>query len=156
AEGLAAAHRHGLIHRDVKPANLWLETLPGEPAAAAPGYRVKILDFGLARTGDGDSHLTQMGVVVGTPAYMAPEQAPAERVAARGDLFSLGCVLYKLCTGETPFPGETAIAVLASLALHNPKPVRALNPDVPPELSDLVMRLLAKEPERRPASAKEV
>jgi serine/threonine protein kinase len=151
AEGLAAAHAHGLIHRDVKPANLWLETLPGER------YRVKVLDFGLARAAEGDDvHLTQTGVVVGTPAYMAPEQARGEKVDARGDLFSLGCVLYKLLTGQTPFAGDTAMAILMSLALDHPKPIRDFNPDVPAELSDLVMRLLEKEPARRPASAGEV
>jgi len=151
AEGLAAAHEHGLIHRDVKPANLWLETLPGGRT------RVKVLDFGLARAGDGDGeHLTQTGVVVGTPAYMAPEQARGEKVDARSDLFSLGCVLYKLCTGQTPFVGDTAMAVLTALATVHPKPVSDLNPDVPAELSELVMRLLEKNPGRRPASAGEV
>jgi serine/threonine protein kinase len=97
AEGLAAAHARGLIHRDVKPANLWLEIQPGEPGASASGGhggRVKVLDFGLARSAAGDEpHLTQTGVVVGTPAYMAPEQARGEVPDQRSDLFSLGCVL---------------------------------------------------------------
>ena len=100
--------------------------------------------------------LTQSGAVVGTPAYMAPEQARGEKVDARGDLFSLGCVLYKLCTGVTPFPGDTAMAVLTALATHTPKPVRDFNPDVPAELSELVMRLLAEDPAQRPQTAGEV
>jgi hypothetical protein len=100
--------------------------------------------------------LTQSGSVVGTPAYMAPEQARGEKVDARADLFSLGCVLYRLCTGEAPFMGETTMAVLLSLATEHPRPVRQLNPDVPAALSDLVMRLLAKDPAGRPASARAV
>ncbi len=92
AEGLAAAHDRGLIHRDVKPGNIWLDSDHKD--------RVKILDFGLARVGAEDVHLTRTGVVVGTPAYMSPEQAGGEKVDARTDLFSLGCVLYRLCTGR--------------------------------------------------------
>jgi serine/threonine protein kinase len=156
AEGLAAAHGHGLTHRDIKPANLWLEALPGERGASAPRYRVKVLDFGLARSGDGDAHLTQSGVVVGTPAYMAPEQGWGGKVDPRSDLFSLGCVLYKLCTGRTPFPGDSPLAVLRAAAMDHPKPVRELDPAVPPGVADLVMRLLEKDPARRPASAREV
>ncbi len=117
---------------------------------------MKVLDFGLARGGDGDAPLTQLGVVVGTPAYMAPEQARGEKVDARGDLFSLGCVLYKLCTGATPFAAADAMAMLLALATETPKPVREVNPDVPAELSELVMRLLAKNPAERPQTAGEV
>src|SRR5438477_1651210 len=105
ALGLQAAHEHGLIHRDVKPANVWLEgegeapaeLLRGGSAGASPsrrGGRVKLLDFGLAREGiEDDHHLTQSGAIVGTPGYMAPEQARSEEVDARADLFSLGVVL---------------------------------------------------------------
>ena len=148
AEGLAAAHERGLIHRDVKPGNIWLDS--------AHKGRVKILDFGLARSGTEDVHLTHTGAVVGTPAYMAPEQARAERIDGRSDLFSLGCVLYKLCTGAMPFAGDTTMALLMSLATDHPKSVRELNPDMPAELSDLVKRLLEKEPAKRPQSAREV
>jgi serine/threonine protein kinase len=98
ALGLAAAHEKGLIHRDIKPGNLWLE--------AAHGGRVKVLDFGLARVVGDDVHLTQSGAVVGTPAFMAPEQARGEEVDHRCDLFSLGCVLYRLCAGSNPFRGR--------------------------------------------------
>ena len=149
AEGLAAAHAAGLIHRDIKPANMWLES-----ARRRRGSRS--LDFGLARGGDGDAQLTQAGAVVGTPAYMAPEQASGEKVDGRCDLFSLGCVLYQLCTGATPFAADDAMAMLMALATETPKPVREVNPDVPAELSDLVMRLLAKNPAERPQTAGEV
>ncbi len=148
AEGLAAAHARGLIHRDVKPGNIWLDSDHKD--------RVKILDFGLARLENEEGNLTRTGVVVGTPAYMSPEQAGGEKVDARTDLFSLGCVLYRLCAGAMPFAGDTTMALLAGLALSHPKPVGDLNPDVPPALADLVMRLLAKKPADRPASAQEV
>ena len=147
AAGLAAAHRRGLIHRDIKPANIWLE---------APSARVKILDFGLARTKSHDVQITNAGTTVGSPAYMAPEQARGESGDAACDLFSLGCVLYLLCTRELPFPGKTVMAVLASLASDTPSPPGDLNPAVPPALGELVMRLLAKKPEDRPTSAQAV
>lgn len=148
AEGLAAAHERGLIHRDVKPGNVWLDS--------AHEGRVKILDFGLARAATEDVHLTRSGAIVGTPAYMSPEQARGEKVDERTDLFSLGCVLYKLCTGVLPFAGDTTTSLLMALALDHPRPVRDLNPDVPAELSDLVTKLLAKDPASRPQSAREV
>jgi serine/threonine protein kinase/WD40 repeat protein len=153
AEGLAAAHKRGLMHRDIKPANLWLESLPGESGGSASRYRVKILDFGLARAVSDEAHLTQQGVIVGTPAYMAPEQATGQVVGARCDLFSLGCVLYRLCTGAAAFKGKDAIAVLLAVASEHPKPPRQLNPEVPPALNNLILRLLAKDPADRPSSA---
>jgi TolB protein len=149
ALGLAAAHRHGLIHRDVKPANLWLESRPADT------FRVKILDFGLARAAD-DAQLTQSGAIVGTPAYMAPEQAAGEPVDHRVDPFSLGCVLYRLATGIPPFKGKDAIATLVAVARHEPKPPAKVSTQVPAALSDLVMHLLAKKPEERPESAQVV
>jgi serine/threonine protein kinase len=145
--GLAAAHRHGLIHRDIKPANIWLE---------APSGRVKILDFGMARSQRDDVQITHSGTVVGTPVYMAPEQARGETVSASSDLFSLGCVLYRLCTGRLPFEGETIMAVLSALASDTPRSLRLIDPDVRPALDELVMRLLAKDPAARPASAQAV
>ncbi len=144
AEGLAAAHATGLIHRDIKPANIWLE---------APRNRVKILDFGLARSAQQDAGLTQQGAIIGTPAYMAPEQARGELVDARCDLFSLGVVLYRLCCGQQPFHGSDTISTLLAVATQQPPPPSQTNPDLPPELSDLVMNLLEKDPARRPASA---
>jgi len=147
AEGLAAAHERGLVHRDIKPGNVWLEGKSG---------RVKLLDFGLARVSGDEPHLTQTGNMLGTPAYMAPEQAGGEEVDARCDLFSLGAVLYRLCTGELPFKGNDTMSILLSLATHQPKPPHALNAEVPVALSNLVMRLLAKDRAGRPASAQVV
>jgi serine/threonine protein kinase len=144
AEGLAAAHERGLIHRDIKPGNLWLEGKRG---------RVKVLDFGLARAAGQEGLLTQPGVILGTPAYMAPEQAKGEAVDARADLFSLGCVLYCMATGELPFQGGDVMSVLRSLTQDTPKAPRQCNPEVPPALSDLILRLLAKGPAERPVSA---
>ena len=147
AEGLAAAHAHGLIHRDVTPGNIWLEGARG---------RVKLLDFGLARAVAVEAGLTRPGTIVGTPAYMAPEQARSGAVDARADLFGLGCVLYRAATGRVPFQGADALAILAALAVDKPPPPHALEPKLPPALSDLVLRLLAKDPAGRPASAREV
>ncbi|HZZ80632.1 MAG TPA: protein kinase, partial [Gemmataceae bacterium] len=144
AAGLAAAHAQGLIHRDIKPANIWLE---------APSGRVKLLDFGLARPAGTDPGITQAGKIIGTPEYMAPEQAHGEPANARSDLFSLGTVLYTMCTGQKPFRGSSVMAVLAALAQCDPKPLRELAPSVPPALDKLVMRLLSKDPAWRPASA---
>lgn len=147
AEGLGAAHEVGLIHRDIKPGNIWIE---------APRGRVKILDFGLARAADQDSNLTQQGAMVGTPAFMAPEQAKGQKLDARCDLFSLGVVLYRLCTGRQPFVGNDAISTIMAVAMHDPLPPMRIRDEVPPELSDLVMRLLEKDPAKRIASAREV
>jgi WD40 repeat protein/serine/threonine protein kinase len=155
ALGLAAAHARGLIHRDIKPANLWLEAQSGEPGASATGGRVKILDFGLARAVEGKGDLTQSGQLLGTPAYMAPEQARGEAVDHRCDLFSLGSVLYRMCTGEKPFQGSDVMSTLLALAGDDPQPPREVNPAVPAELSDLVLQLLSKDPKVRPASAEE-
>jgi serine/threonine protein kinase len=147
ALGLAAAHQLGMVHRDVKPANLWLEL---------PYGRVKLLDFGLAKPVEGDSELTVSGAIVGTPAFMSPEQGRAQKVDHRSDLFSLGAVLYRLCTGRIPFEGKNAMAILMALGLEDPKPVQSLNPYIPPSLAALVHQLLAKNPSARPQSADEV
>jgi serine/threonine protein kinase len=160
AEGLAAAHARGLIHRDIKPANIFLqETFPtvvfGVPPP--PEHRVKILDFGLVRSRTGDSNLTLSGVIMGTPSYMAPEQARSgSKIDGRADLFSLGVVLYRLCTGQLPFRGEDTMGVLMALAMDMPTPPKEINASVPSALSGLVMRLLEKDPGRRLGSAEEV
>jgi serine/threonine protein kinase len=147
AEGLKAAHARGLVHRDIKPANIWLER---------EDDRVRLLDFGLARAVSSGGNLTETGAVVGTPSYMAPEQAGGEPVDQRCDLFSLGGVLYAACTGRPPFPGGNRSAILKAVLNEQPPPPRDLNPMVPAALSDLVMRLLAKEAGLRPASAQQV
>jgi serine/threonine protein kinase len=147
AMGLAAAHRNGLIHRDIKPANLWLQ---------APNGRVKILDFGLARPFVRDTGLTTVGMVLGTPAFMAPEQAFGLAIDARCDLFSLGVVLHRLCTGQFPFQAPDAVSLLKAIVETNRIPVHQLKPDLPRGLSDLIARLLSKDPADRPSSAEEV
>lgn len=152
AHGLAAAHEHGLIHRDIKPGNIWLETDPD--AKSAPQVRVKLLDFGLARALVGQESLTHPGLLIGTPAFMAPEQARGQGADCRADLFSLGVVLYCLCTGRLPFPGTEPVQVLMSLALVEPKEPAALNQAIPAPLSALIMDLLEKEPQKRLASAR--
>jgi serine/threonine protein kinase/formylglycine-generating enzyme required for sulfatase activity len=147
AEGLAAAHAQGLVHRDVKPANVWLE---------APRQRVKILDFGLARATAQESGLTQQGAIIGTPAYMAPEQGRGQKVDARCDLWSLGVVLYRLVARRLPFKGADTVSTLLAVATTEPPPPAEISPEVPVGLSCLIMQLLEKEPARRPASADKV
>lgn len=144
AFGLAAAHERGLIHRDIKPANLWLE---------GANQRVRILDFGLVRAVNEDNGLTGPGQVLGTPAFMALEQARGEKTDTRSDLFSLGAVLYRLATGQLPFQGNTVMAILAALALNDPQPVEQLNPDLPPALARLITEMLSRDPRHRPESA---
>jgi serine/threonine protein kinase len=153
ATALAAAHSRGLIHRDIKPANIWLETLPDGQGPLAPRERVKILDFGLARAIDSATHLTESGAFAGTPGYMAPEQVRGEPLDGRCDLFSLGCVLYRSCTGRLAFAGANPLATLRALELEQPQPPQLLNPEVPPDLSNLILRLLDKRAENRPLAA---
>ena len=152
AAGLAAAHQRGLVHRDVKPSNVWLE---------GAGGRVKLLDFGLARAitvdaTDDAPQLTQQGQIVGTPAYMAPEQAQGRTLDERCDLFSLGCVLYRMTTGQLPFHGTDAVSTLVAISTARPRPPREINPDLPAGLSNLILSLLAKDRAARPASAQAV
>lgn len=143
AAGLAAAHSEGLIHRDVKPGNILLEQSTG---------RVKLTDFGLARCIE-DVKITRTGFVTGTPLYMAPEQALGSEIDERADLFSLGAVLYEMAAGEPPFTGNTPLAVLKQITDSPARPVRALNPEIPSWLNDLIQQLLAKRPDQRPISA---
>jgi serine/threonine protein kinase len=174
ATALAAAHECLLVHRDVKPANIWLESRgqgSGVRGLATEGLatsalipdswpltpaRVKLLDFGLARMSAEDTKLTRVGVILGTPAYMSPEQARGKVVDHLGDLFSLGCVLFQMCTGQLPFKGADVMSRLVSLVIDEPPPLYEIAPDVPPALSDLVLHLLAKDPAQRPASARVV
>jgi serine/threonine protein kinase len=147
AEGLAAAHAQGLVHRDIKPANVWLEKGRG---------RVRIVDFGLARGSEPDAQFTQAGAVIGTPAYMAPEQATGAAVDARCDLFGLGAVLYRAATGKAPFGDRDTLSILSALATRTPTPPHRIVPSLPRLFSGLVMRLLARDPDDRPQSAREV
>jgi serine/threonine protein kinase len=146
AAGLAAAHKQGLVHRDVKPANILLEN---------GVERVKITDFGLARTVD-DVTLTQTGTIAGTPQYMSPEQARGEAVDHRSDLFSLGSVLYAMCAGRAPYRGETSLAVLKKVCDDTPHPLRDLNADIPDWLEEIIAKLHAHDKAERYQSAAEV
>ena len=146
ARGLAAAHAQGLVHRDIKPANILLEKGVD---------RAMLTDFGLARAVD-DASLTRTGLIAGTPQYMSPEQARGEPLDARSDLFSLGSVLYALCTGRPPFRAETSYGILRRVTDDTPRPIREINAEIPEWLASIVMKLLAKEPARRFASAEEV
>ncbi|WP_437852803.1 serine/threonine-protein kinase [Sorangium sp. So ce363] len=148
AEALAAAHARGVIHRDIKPSNIFL--VGGDPR------RIKLIDFGIARLSGATSLHTRTGVVMGTPGYLAPEQARGERADARADVFALGAVLFECLTGRPAFAGTDVLAVLARLLIEPAPRVRELRPDVPPALDALVARLLAKDPAARPASAAEV
>ncbi len=157
ATGLAAAHAHGLIHRDIKPANLLLEKPQslGDRVANAGSCRVKITDFGLARMAD-DVQVTHDGTVLGTPEYMAPEQARGERMDQRADLFSLGSVLYAMCTGTPPFQALSALAMLRQVSEETPTPVRQVNPGIPTGLEAIISKLMQKDPDRRFQEAGEV
>jgi hypothetical protein len=147
AEGLAAAHAAGLIHRDVKPANVLIE--------AGPRLRLKITDFGLARAAD-DASLTQSGLITGTPMYMSPEQARGDALDHRTDLFSLGSVLYQMAAGRPPFRADSTMAVLKRVAEDPPRPIREIIPETPPWLCDVIANLHAKDPDDRFQSAREV
>jgi tRNA A-37 threonylcarbamoyl transferase component Bud32 len=147
AAGLAAAHRHGVIHRDIKPANILLED----------GIeRVKITDFGLALVALDASQVSSADRPVGTPAYMSPEQVGGGRVDARSDLFSLGCVMYAMITAKSPFQGSNVLVIARNVAEYTPPPLAEVNPNTPRFLSEIVSRLLAKNPNDRFESAEEV
>ncbi len=146
AEGLAAAHKQGLIHRDIKPANILLEN---------GVERVKITDFGLARAVD-DMTITKTGEVSGTPQYMSPEQAAGNRVDQRSDLFSLGAVLYAMCTGRSPFRASNLAAVVRRVCDDTPRPIQEVNEDIPDWMVEIIDCLLEKRPDDRLQAASEV
>lgn len=144
AEALDYAHSEGVTHRDVKPANILL---------TADG-RAKLADFGIARLDQ--SHLTLPGRLLGSPAYMAPEQMKGEATDGRSDLFSLGVVLYRLSTGYRPFQGNSTATVCYKLLRQDPLPPSALNSELPLELDDFLSRAMAKEPEQRFQTGREM
>ena len=144
-QALEYAHSHGILHRDIKPENIMI-TSAGLP---------KLMDFGLARALGGPK-LTQKGMIVGTPAYLPPEQALGKRSDARSDLYSLGCVLYEMATGRPPFPGDDPVKIIFSHINDLPMVPRRLAPEIPEALEQVILKLLAKDPERRYQSAGEL
>lgn len=145
ADALQCAHQEGIIHRDIKPQNLLLD---------ASGT-LKVSDFGVARLAQigAGSSLTQTGMVVGTPAYMAPEQLLEEESDARSDLYSVGVVLYECLTGRPPYQAKSPISLIAKILHETAEAPEMIAPEVPPAVSALVMQLLAKSPEERIQSA---
>lgn len=146
ADGLAAAHAQGLIHRDIKPGNILL----GQGIE-----RVQLTDFGLARAAD-DASRTRSGIIAGTPQYMSPEQARGAEIDQRSDLFSLGCVIYFMLSGRSPFRAESTMGVLHRIVNDEPRSLRPINSDVPPWLEDIAVKLLRKSPTDRFSSANEL
>lgn len=146
ADSLAIAHEAGVIHRDIKPQNLLLDD---------EGV-LKVMDFGVSRLANRVSELTDVGVVVGTPTYMSPEQLLGETVDARSDLYAAGVVLYECVTGRIPFEAESMISLIAKLLHEEPTPPSEITADVSPVLAALILRLLAKRPDDRVQTAAEL
>jgi serine/threonine-protein kinase len=153
ADALGAVHDKGIVHRDLKPENLFLVASGRDPTAA-----VKVLDFGVAKllTADAVARLTTRGMLVGTPEYMSPEQCAGNEVDHRADVYALGCILFEMLAGEPPFV-TSSIRELVTAHRFRPAPsASASGADVPPWLDDLLVRMLAKEPDLRPASMHEI
>src|ERR1700759_1362214 len=138
------SHRYGIIHRDVKPANVMI----------TPSGAVKVMDFGIARAlSDAQPAVTQTAAVIGTAQYLSPEQARGEAVDARSDVYSTGCLLYELLTGKPPFQGDSPVAVAYQHVRENAPSPSSLNPAIPPAVDSIVMKALAKNPLNRYQSA---
>ena len=149
AEGLSAAHRAGVIHRDIKPENIMILQVLEE---------VRLMDFGISRLRDTETlaRLTRPGMIMGTPAYMAPEQIEGHEVDEKSDIYAFGVVLYEMLTGETPFKAPTPTALLMKHIKELPVPLRQLRADVPGGVEHLVMQTLEKQPERRQSAMEEI
>jgi serine/threonine-protein kinase len=146
---LVAAHERGIVHRDMKPENVFLV---GDPRAP----RVKVIDFGISKQNDGSSKLTRTGMVMGTPSYMAPEQARGEHVDFRADIYAVGGILYRAVTGQKPYDGEDGAMVLTQVLTEDPKRPRAVEPSVPEALELLIQRAMSRDPADRHASMAEL
>src|SRR5919112_2130825 len=146
ADALAYAHERGVIHRDIKPDNILIDSQSGRPM---------VTDFGIARAvTEGDSRLTATGIAIGTPTYMSPEQAAGERtIDGRSDLYSLGILGYQMLCGQPPFVANSTPAILVKHISERPTPIEQRRGDVPPDLANVIMMLLEKEPANRFPSA---
>ncbi|WP_123029613.1 Stk1 family PASTA domain-containing Ser/Thr kinase [Mycolicibacterium stellerae] len=145
-QALNFSHQHGIIHRDVKPANIMISKTGA----------VKVMDFGIARALSDANSVTQTSAVIGTAQYLSPEQARGEKVDARSDVYSLGCVLYEILTGEPPFVGDTPVAVAYQHVREDPVPPSQRHPGISPELDAVVLKSLAKNPDNRYQTAAEM
>lgn len=146
---LMAAHDRGIVHRDMKPENVFLV---GDPRAP----RVKVIDFGISKQNDGSAKLTRTGMVMGTPAYMAPEQARGEHVDFRADIYAVGGILYRSVTGQKPYDGEDGAQVLTLVLTEEPRRPRTVAPTVPEALELVIQRAMARHPDDRHASMAEL
>lgn len=148
ARALERAHSGGLVHRDIKPSNIMI----------TDSGQTKVTDFGIARAlgRDGEQTMTQTGMVIGTASYLSPEQAQGNPVDARSDVYALGIVLYEMLTGRVPFSGETPLAIAYKHVRETPEPPSRVNQDVPQPLDAIVMKALAKNPDNRYSSAREM
>lgn len=148
AAALAKAAEHGIVHRDIKPENLMLSR----------GGEIKVADFGLARITEGNEQqkLTQVGITMGSPLYMSPEQAEGKALDTRSDIYSFGATCYEMLAGQPPFEGETALAVAVQHVKSEPPPLAQLRPDLPAELCQLIHRMLAKTPDERQENGAEL
>lgn len=147
SSALEAAHGMSYVHRDLKPDNIFMINMPGG------GIFAKVLDFGIAKVLDGGTKMTKTGMIIGTPAYMSPEQCKGITVDDRSDLYALGCILFEMLGGRTPFRADTPMAVLLAHVGEPPPRPSSFGIEIDPALEDFVMSMLAKEPSERPAGA---
>ncbi len=145
AEALDYAHKEKVVHRDIKPSNIMYDP---------DSHTVKLADFGIARLTD--SSKTRTGTVLGTPNYMSPEQCMGKRVDGRADLFSLGVVLYQLCSGELPFKGDSMATLMYSIVNDPPIDIKKVKPDISPALRKVIHNAIGKKPEKRYQTGKKM
>jgi len=144
--GLQAAHEQGIIHRDIKPQNVLIDH-KGE---------VKLMDFGIARMTESTEGMTQVGLVVGTPHYMSPEQVQGKALDARSDVYSMGIMIYEMLCGRRPFEAPALMAILTAHIAETPRPPIEIRPEIDPEINRIVMKCLAKDPRMRYANSGEL